>query len=268
MREKIHRFNVINQSMFSNINEVTSVFSKEEVTSRLDKNHIRTPLPVKVLPTKQTLLGELTQLSPLLSPLGTGLLTIIFLLYILCYRQDIRERFILLISHGDLNLATQAIDDTVGRITRYLLLNLSTNGCYGIFIGLGLYCIGIPNAFLWGLLTMFLRFMPYLGILVATTLPSILAFAIDPGWSLLIKTLGLFLFAELITTNLLEPRLYGASTGISSFALMVASIFWIWLWGVVGLFLSVPLTVCLFMLGKYVAGLEFLEIILGRDLSF
>ncbi len=271
VRLKVQKINTLHEYISSNLNEVRTALKEETQPTLVDKNSTTTPIPVVLHSNKQSFFSQIVQLSPILSPilspLGTMLLTIVFLLYILFNRQDLRERLILLISQDDLNLATQAIDDTASRITQYLLSNLCTNGILGAVIGLGLYIIGVPNALLWGILTIFLRFIPFLGVWISASFPLILAFAVDPGWSMLIMTIGLYIVAEFATNYLLEPRLYGASTGLSSISVMAASVFWTWLWGIVGLFLSVPLTVCIFMLGKYVAGLEFLEIILSSDPS-
>ncbi len=266
VRSKLHEFSKMNKALFSHITQATSVLKNLE-TYPLPNEPKQKPISVELSPAKPSMLTQIMQLSPLLNPLGTGLIVLVLLPYIVFNRQDLRERIILLIGHDDLNMATQAMDDTAFRITRYLLLNLSVNGVLGLSIGIGLYFIGLPNAFLWGFLTTFLRFIPYLGIWIAASFPLVVVFAIDPGWSLLFMVLCLYVLVEMATVYFFEPRLFGSGIGISSFALIIASIFWTWLWGIAGLFLSIPLTVCLFMSGTYVPGLEFLEMILGNNPS-
>jgi hypothetical protein len=180
-------------------------------------------------------------------------------------REDLRDRFIKLVSAGKLNVATQAVDDAASRVSRYLGMQLIVNATYGVPIGIGLFFIGIPNALLWGLLATILRFIPFVGPWIAAAFPVALSAAVDPGWSMLLYTLGLFVVMELISNNIIEVVLYGASTGISNLALLVAAVFWTWLWGPAGLVLSTPLTVCVLVLGNYVPGMSYLSMLLGSE---
>jgi len=190
---------------------------------------------------------------------------VIFVIFVLLEREDLRDRFIKLAGAGDLQKSTQAINDAAARVSRYLLMQLVVNLSYGIPIGIALYFIGVPNALLWGLLAAVLRFIPYLGPFLAALFPIALAIAVDPGWTMLFWVVGLFLAAELVSNNVVEPWLYGSSTGLSSLAIIMAAIFWTSLWGPVGLFLATPLTVCLVVIGRYVPQLEFLGVLLGSD---
>ena len=187
------------------------------------------------------------------------------MIFVLLEREDLRDRFIKLAGAGDLQKSTQAINDAAARVSRYLLMQLVVNLSYGIPIGIALYFIGVPNAVLWGLLAAVLRFVPYLGPFLAALFPIALAIAVDPGWTMLFWVVGLFLMAELVSNNVIEPWLYGSSTGLSSLAIIMAAIFWTTLWGPVGLFLATPLTVCLVVIGRYVPQLEFLGVLLGSD---
>jgi predicted PurR-regulated permease PerM len=225
----------------------------------------REPIPVTIeQPAPRPLEMIQTVVGPLLAPLATAGIVIVFLIFVLLEREDLRDRFIKLVG-GDLQKSTEALDEAASRVSRYLLMQLVVNVTYGIPIGIGLYFIGIPNAILWGLLATVLRFVPYLGPFIAAFFPLALAFAVDPGWSMLLWVAGLFLLAELISNNVVEPWLYGSSTGLSSLAIITAAIFWTMLWGPVGLFLSTPLTVCLVVMGRYVPQLEFLGVLLGSD---
>lgn len=227
--------------------------SQEPVTVRLEPPKAR---PLEVI---QTIVG------PLIAPLATAGLVIVFVIFVLLEREDVRDRFIKLAGAGDLQKSTQALDDAAKRVSRYLLMQLVVNMSYGIPIGIALYFIGVPNAILWGLLAAVLRFIPYLGPFLAALFPIALAVAVDPGWTMVILVIALFLVAELISNNAIEPWLYGSSTGLSPLAIIMAAIFWTVLWGPVGLFLATPLTVCLVVIGRYVPQLEFLGVLLGSD---
>ena len=139
------------------------------------------------------------------------------------------------------------------------------NTVYGVFVGLGLWLIGVPHPLVWAVLATFLRFIPYVGPWIAAAGPMLLAIGVAPGWGRFAWTLGLYSVLELVTANFVEPFLYGSSTGISAIAILVAAIFWTWLWGPIGLLLSTPLTVCVVVIGRYVPHLEFLGILFGDE---
>ncbi len=223
------------------------------------------PVPVEIRqPELQPLQLVESIIGPLLQPLATAGLVIVFAIMILLEREDLRDR-LLRLAGRDLHRTTIAMDDAAQRISRYLLRQLVVNACCGLPIGLGLAVIGIPNAALWGILAALLRFIPYLGIVIAACFPIALAIAVDPGWTLLAWVVLLFVGIELVVSNLLEPWVYGASTGLSSVALIAAATFWTWLWGPIGLLLSTPMTVCLVVLGRHVPQLQFLDVMLGND---
>jgi predicted PurR-regulated permease PerM len=224
------------------------------------------PLTVEMKPPRPTFLQNLRRtLGPALEPAGTIGIVTLLVLTILFRREDLRDRFIKVVSGGKLNVATEAVDDAANRISRYLFMQLVVNVTYGIPIGIGLFFIGVPNALLWGVLATLLRFIPFLGPWIAALFPVALAFAIDPGWSKLLLTLSLFIVIELISNNLVEPWLYGSSTGVSPVAIVAGALFWTWLWGPIGLFLCTPLTVCVVVMGKYVPGLRFISDMFGSE---
>ena len=204
-------------------------------------------------------------IGPLIKPLATAGLVVVFVLFVLLERDDLRDRFIKLVGAGDLQTSTEALSEAGSRVSRYLLMQLVVNVAYGVPFGIGLYVIGVPNAALWGLLAIILRFIPYLGPFLAALFPMVLAFAVDPGWSMLLWVAGLFLLMELVSNNFIEPWLYGSSTGLSALAVIASAIFWTTLWGPVGLILSTPVTVCLIVIGRYVPQLNFLGTLLGSD---
>jgi hypothetical protein len=171
---------------------------------------------------------------------------------------------------AQLPVTTQALDDAATRIIHYLLMQSGINFVYGICLGIGLWIIGItspehrfPNVLLWALLAMLLRFLPYFGLWIAAALPIVLSFVLFHGLGAFFATLCLYLGLEIVTSNLVEPWLYGASTGVSAVAVLASAVFWAWLWGPIGLLLSTPLTVCLVVLGRYVPQLQFLAVLLG-----
>ncbi|NEU11458.1 AI-2E family transporter [Methylobacterium sp. BTF04] len=204
-----------------------------------------------------------TLLSPILHPLATAGIVFVVLLFLLMQREDLRDRMIRLVGSSDLHRTTVAMDDATRRLSRYFLVQLALNCAFGLVIGIGLYFIGVPNPVLWGIFSALMRFVPYIGAVVSAIFPLALAAAVDPGWSMLIATLILFLILEPLVGHFIEPMLYGQSTGMSPFAVLVSALFWTWLWGPVGLLLSTPLTVCLVVLGRHVDKLEFLDVLFG-----
>ena len=204
----------------------------------------RTPVPARIEQPSQSLTVIQHVLGALVGPIGTAGIVIILVIFILLEREDLRDRFIRLAGRN-VQRTTQALNEAARRVSRYLLMQLAVNATYGGLIGFGLFAIGIPNPILWAVLATWLRFIPYLGPVVAAFIPLALAFAVDPGWSKLLWTLALILTLELISNNFIEPRFYGSSTGLSSIAIIVSAIFWTILWGPVGLILATPLTVCL-----------------------
>ncbi|MGC2075016.1 MAG: AI-2E family transporter [Xanthobacteraceae bacterium] len=222
------------------------------------------PVPVEVLPPVPGPLEVIQKIiNPLLDPLMTTGIIIIFVIFFLVQREDLRDRLIRLAGSTDLHRTTTAIDDAALRLSRYLLTQTALNASFGAIIGGGLALIGVPNPVLWGILAAALRFVPYIGAFIAAAFPLALAVAVDPGWTTVILTAALFVTVELIVGQVLEPLLYGHSTGISPVAVVVAAMFWTWLWGPIGLLLSTPLTVCLDVLGRHIDWLRFLDILLG-----
>jgi predicted PurR-regulated permease PerM/CheY-like chemotaxis protein len=196
--------------------------------------------------------------------LATAALVIVLAIFMLAKREDLRDRLIRLFGHGHLTATTRALDEAARRISRYLLMLVLVNACYGTVLSAGLYFLDVPYPLLWGFLAAVLRFIPYVGAWVGAAFPIALSVATAPGWWQPLLVFGMILALELFISNVVEPILYGRSMGVSEVALLVSAAFWAWLWGPVGLVLSVPMTVCLAVLGKYVPQLEFFEVLL-RD---
>jgi predicted PurR-regulated permease PerM len=223
-----------------------------------------TPVPVEVRQPDPGALESLQSLiSPLLHPLATTGIIIIFVIFILLQREDLRNRLIRLAGSHDLQRTTAALDDAAARLSRLFLIQLLLNGTFGIIIGLGLWLIGVPSATLWGILAAVLRFVPYIGAAIAAAFPLVLAIAVDPTWSMLLWTLALFLIVEPTVGHVIEPMVYGHSTGLSPVAVVVSATFWTALWGPIGLVLATPLTVCMVVIGRHVERLEFLDVMFG-----
>jgi predicted PurR-regulated permease PerM len=203
--------------------------------------------------------------TPFLAPIGSALVVLIFAVFVMIEKEDLRDRILRLAGTGQLNVMTEAIDDAATRVSRYLLMQLTVNVSFGLLIGTGLYVIGLPNPFLWGVVAGILRIIPYAGTLIAGALPLAFSLAVFQHWSQPLMVFALFAAIELITANFLEPWLYGVHTGISSLALLVTTVFWGALWGPAGLILATPLTVCLVVLGRYIPQLVFLHILLGDE---
>jgi len=238
-------------------------------TSEPEGNHIKSlpassqskPLDVQVVPPT----NPLESAENFLGPLATAGVVVVFALFIMLDREDLRNRLIRIAYGGRLNVMTQAMLDAVRRINRYLFLQLDVNIGYGIVIGTALHFVGVPNAALWGLLAGVLRFLPYVGAPLAALMPFVLALAVFPGWAHASLVAGIFLVLELVVANLVEPLLYGPHVGLSPLAILVAAVFWTLIWGFPGLILSTPLTVCLVVIGRYVPSLSYLNILLGNE---
>jgi predicted PurR-regulated permease PerM len=224
------------------------------------------PVPVEIIDTTPAGIGILTGLLPeafgMLATLG---IVVVFLIFMLLAREDLRNRLIRLIGPHQINVTTKALDDAARRVSRYLQAQLIINASYGVMMAVGLYLAGIPNAMLLGLLGGLLRYVPYIGPWLGAGLGIVLSIAISPpgDWTLPIIVIAMYLAAELLVNNVMEPLMYQSSTGISTMGVILAAMFWTWLWGAIGLVLSMPLTVCIVVLGRYVPQLEFLHVMLS-----
>jgi predicted PurR-regulated permease PerM/methylmalonyl-CoA mutase cobalamin-binding subunit len=224
-------------------------------------------VPAQAIETSATNPIALVQLivAPLLGPLGMAALVVLLVIFMLLQREDLRNRVIRLIGQDRISATTRAMDDAAHRVSRYLLMQLIINVTYGVVVAIGLYFIGVPNAAVWGAFGTVLRFVPYVGPWIAAIFPTLLALAVSPHWTMPILTIALFAVLELLVNNVLEPWLYGTNTGVSSIALIMAAVFWTWMWGPLGLVLATPLTVCLVVMGRHVPRLAFLGILLSDE---
>ena len=242
------------QRMFRFLREVNQQISGKQSDEHAASTDNRPkPAPVEIVqhPARPTeVIRRLAE--PLLDPLTTFGLIVLFVLFFLLERETLRDRIIRLAGSHDLGRTTEAINDAARRLSRYFLMQTGLNALFGTLVAIGLTVIGVPNPILWGILGMLLRFVPYIGAWIAAALPIAISFAVDPGWSMTLRTAALFLVVEPIIGQVLEPLLYGRSTGVTPVAVIVSATFWTWLWGPIGLLLSTPLTVCLGVLGRHI----------------
>jgi predicted PurR-regulated permease PerM len=224
----------------------------------------RPPVPVKESPAN-AFEATMDFLAPVAKPLAMTVAMIVFTIMMLLNRENMRERVIVLLGPGRIQVTTRAMAEASYRVSRYLSMQLVVNAMFGIPFGIALYFIGIPNALLFGLLGMVLRFVPYAGVWVAAAMPAVLAFAISDSWTPVAWTLGVFFALETLLAYVIEPWLYGKSAGLSPLAIIIAVVFWSWLWGPIGLLLATPLTVCVAVMGRHIPELGFLNLLLGVE---
>jgi predicted PurR-regulated permease PerM len=224
------------------------------------------PIPVEIRqPDPGTLTTLVAIIQPLIQPLTTTGIVIIFVVFILLQRQDLRNRFIRLAGSHDMQRTTAALDDAGQRLSRLFVNQIIVNASFGVLIGIGLQLIGVPSAPLWGLVAMILRFVPYVGSPISAVFPLILAAAVGNGWGMLLMTGALFGVLQLVAGQIVEPLVYGRSSGLSPVAIVLSAAFWTWLWGPIGLVLATPLTICLVVVGRHVDRLQFFDVLLGNQ---
>jgi predicted PurR-regulated permease PerM len=252
-------------SLLNNLdNQLASGQVAHEVNPEASRGNDGPPVPVVIRQPSASPFQIIENITrPLLDPLATGGIAVIFVVFILLQKEDLRDRFIWVAGTGDLQRAKIALDEGASRVSRYLLTQTAVNAAFGAAIGAGLWLIGVPNPALWGLVVTMLRFVPYVGVPLAAIPPLLLSLAVDPGWTKLFWTAALYFGLEPITGQVVEPFLYGKTAGLSPIAVVVAATFWTWVWGPVGLLLSTPLTLCLAVLGRHVERLKFLDVLLG-----
>ena len=221
-------------------------------------------VPVEIRPRAQTSVEVISRLfSSIWGPLGHVSIVLIVMVFVLLEHEALRDRFIRLLGGTDIRRTTQAFNDAGDRLSRFFVSQLAVNFGVGAAIWLGLMLIGLPHALLWAVLTTLLRFVPYVGVFIAAGSAGLMAAAVDPGWTMGLEVLGMFGAVEVVAAQVVEPQLYGHSTGLSPLSVVVAAIFWSWIWGPIGLLVSTPLTLCLVVAGRHIKGLAFLDVLLG-----
>src|SRR3984957_16971119 len=274
IRQKIETLHWSKNTALNNASDTMNEISKDlaappghpdgslPATTRSSTPTRQRPMPVEIVKSPTLPLESLENILGLLATFG---IVVVLTFFMLIRRENLRNRLISLAGQRSLHVMTQAIDDATARVSRYLRLQLLVNICYGALIGTALHFIGIPGGLLWGVLVGVLRFLPYIGPPLGGIMPLLLSIAIFNGWIKPLETFGLFVVTEVLVSNFIEPMLYGAYTGISSVAILLAAIFWTAIWGPIGLVLCTPLTVCLVVIGRHVPRLGFLAVLLGDE---
>jgi predicted PurR-regulated permease PerM len=263
MRQKVADLRDVNGAPLRQLSRTV-----DRVTEQLDGNLAdqRRAEPVRVVPPRLSPIERLQNtMHGVFQPLVSAFIVLVLVAFMLGQREDLRDRFIRLLGADNVTVTTRLMDEAAQRVSQFLVAQMLINLVFGVLVGVGLYWIGVPYAALWGGLTAVLRFVPYVGTLLSALIPALLAFAIFPGWSEALQTLGLFLVLDALTAYFVEPVVFGQRTGVSSFALLVSALFWIWVWGPMGLLLATPLTVCVAVLGRHVRSLRFLAVIFADE---
>jgi predicted PurR-regulated permease PerM len=239
----------------------------DRVTEQLDDNaaDLRRAQPVRVIEPRSAVQRLRESGGSVFEPIASAIIVIALVAFMLGQREDLRDRFIRLLGSESVSLTTRLMDEATYRVSQFLLWQTLINVLFGALIAAGLYWIGVPYAALWGGFTAVLRFVPYVGTLLSVLMPASLAFATFPGWAETVQTIALFLTLDFVTAWFIEPLVFGRRTGVSAFALLISALFWIWVWGPVGLLLSTPLTVCIAVLGRNVRSLRFLAVIFAEE---
>jgi predicted PurR-regulated permease PerM len=260
---------VFSRGALSHAADMIKNLSRDAAPDRTENRDLRrpsaeAPIPVRIESPRPDALEVVSNfILPVISPLVTAALVVVFVIFFLAQREDVRDRVIRVLGTRMLHRTTEAMGEAAARLSRYLFLLTMLSAAYGTSVGVALWLIGIPSPWLWGIFAMLMRYVPFVGSFIAAIFPVALAAAVDPGWSMVVWTVAIYLIGEPLMGNFVEPVVLGPQTGLSPVAILVAATFWTWLWGPIGLILATPLTFCLVILGQYVRPLEFLYIMLG-----
>lgn len=249
---------------FQNVGALVDDLSKAAAPAKPDLEN--EPMKVQIVSGTDAAVAFIqNSASPVLTPVVDFAVVVVLVIFILLERKRLRDRFLRLIGHSRFATTTLAIDEAGTRLSGFLLGQLEVNGVYAFILWAGLSLIGIPNAILWAILTLFLRFLPYVGLWISAFFPLVLSVAISSDWKAPLFTLALYTFLEVVTNNFVEPIVLGGSTGISPLAVIISALFWTWLWGPIGLLVATPLSACLVVLGRYFSGFHFCSVLLAAD---
>ena len=263
MRRKVADLKLGNDAAISQLTRTV-----DKVTEQLDENLAdqKRAQPVRVVPPRMSPMERLQNgIETVFEPIASAVIVLVLVMFMLGQREDLRDRFIRLIGAANVTMTTRLMDEAAQRVSRFIVAQVLLNVTFGIIVTAGLYWIGVPYAALWGGLTAMLRFVPFVGTLLSSLMPALLAFAVFPGWAETLQALGLYIALDLLFAYFAEPIVFGHRTGVSSFALLISALFWIWVWGPIGLLLATPLTVCIAVLGRNVRSLRFLAVIFADE---
>lgn len=263
MRRKVADLKLGNDATLSQLTRTV-----DKVTEQLDENLAdqRRAQPVRVVPPRATPMERVQEgMEAIFEPIASAVIVLVLVMFMLGQREDLRDRFIRLIGAANVTMTTRLMDEAAQRVSRFIVAQVLLNVTFGLIVTAGLYWIEVPYAALWGGLTALLRFVPFVGTMLSSLMPALLAFAVFPGWVETLQALGLYLALDLLFAYFAEPIVFGHRTGVSSFALLISALFWIWVWGPIGLLLATPLTVCIAVLGRNVKSLRFLAVIFADE---
>ena len=262
MRRKVAELRPSNDATFRQLTRTV-----DRVTEQLDDNlaDLRRAQPVRVIEPRSSVDRLRESAGAVFEPIASTIIVLALVAFMLGQREDLRDRFIRLLGSDSVSLTTRLMDEAAYRVSQFLVWQTLINVMFGALVAAGLYWIGVPYAALWGGFTAVLRFVPYVGTLLSVLMPASIAFATFPGWTATVQTIGLFMTLDLVTAWFVEPLVFARRTGVSAFALLVSALFWIWVWGPIGLLLSTPLTVCIAVLGRNVRSLRFLAVIFAEE---
>jgi predicted PurR-regulated permease PerM len=236
----------------------------DRLTRQIQAPAEQEPMEVRVVGLPPSPLEQIRNwLGPIVAPLSAAGIAVVLVIFILLKREDQRNRLLQLFGASNLHASTEALTDVTDRVSKYLRMQFLINAGYGICVGVGLAAIGVPSAITWGVLSFSLRFLPYIGPWLSAIMPLTVSFVTSTGLTEPMLVAGLFVVLELLVNNVAEPMLYGRSTGVSGVGVIIAAIFWTWIWGPIGLVLAMPLTVCVVVMAKYIPGIQFLSVLLG-----
>jgi predicted PurR-regulated permease PerM len=250
---------------FRNLDELVNDLTKRTPSDDASRHQFE-PMKVQIVGGTDGMLAMARSgMTPMMASVASFAVVVVLVVFMLLERKRLRHRFLRLIGQSHVVTTTLAVDEAGSRLSRFLLVQLQVNAAYAIVLGIGLTWIGIPNAILWAILTLALRFLPYVGLWISAFFPLALSIAISTSWKEPVLTLLLYTFLELFTNNFIEPVVLGGSTGVSPLGVIVSALFWTWLWGPVGLLLATPLTACLVVLGRYFRAFHFWSVLLATD---
>ena len=263
MRKKVADLKLGNDAALTQLTRTV-----DRVTEQLDDNlaEQKRAQPVRIVPARATPMERVQEwVESIFEPIASAVIVLVLVMFMLGQREDLRDRFIRLIGASNITMTTRLMDEAAQRVSRFIVAQVLLNLTFGLIVTAGLYWIGVPYAVLWGGLTAALRFVPFVGTMLSVLMPASLAFAVFPGWTETLQTLALYLVLDVVFAYFAEPIVFGQRTGVSSFALLISALFWIWVWGPIGLLLATPLTVCIAVLGRHVRSLRFLAVIFADE---
>ena len=213
--------------------------------------------PAKVMEYTRTVVSHIREMV-------SNEITFIFLtIFLLTEIDGIRLKIMVMVKGSDANFKYW---QNIGKkIRHYLSIKTMTSLATGVFVGLSLAIIGVDYAILWGLVAFLLNYIPTIGSIIAA-IPGITFSLLQLGFPATFWTAGIYIFTNVAIGSVLEPRIMGKGMGLSAFTVFFGLIFWGFILGPVGMFLSVPITMTLKFILDYNPKTKWIAVMLGtRD---